>query len=79
VRQIDGPRWRAIDDPALASALRAFPRQALHAWRLAFEHPMTGAPVAIEAPVPRDIADLLRVANLPAAAAERVESRFHNP
>src|SRR5262249_24096939 len=37
------PRWEAVVDPALAAVLRAFPRQALHAWRLAFVHPMTGA------------------------------------
>ena len=29
------PRWSQVVDPALATALRAFPRQALHAWRLA--------------------------------------------
>jgi 23S rRNA pseudouridine1911/1915/1917 synthase len=44
--------------------LRAFPRQALHAWRLAFVHPVTGAHLAIEAPVPRDLDDLLTVTGL---------------
>ena len=53
------PRWRQIVDPALASALRAFPRQALHAWRVAFVHPMTGQRLEIEAPVPADIDRLL--------------------
>ena len=38
---------------------RAFPRQALHAWRLAFEHPHTGELVTVEAPLPQDMADLL--------------------
>ncbi len=29
-----------------------FPRQALHAWRLAFPHPATRAPVSVESPPP---------------------------
>jgi len=33
------------------------PRHALHAARLALPHPMTGAPLALEAPMPSDIAD----------------------
>jgi 23S rRNA pseudouridine1911/1915/1917 synthase len=37
----------------------AFPRQALHAWRLAFEHPVTGRPLRLESPVPRDLSELL--------------------
>ncbi|HEY2036488.1 MAG TPA: 23S rRNA pseudouridine(1911/1915/1917) synthase RluD [Steroidobacteraceae bacterium] len=45
--------------PALAAALGAFPRQALHAARLALTHPMTGRPLAWEAPVPEDMARLL--------------------
>jgi 23S rRNA pseudouridine1911/1915/1917 synthase len=57
-------RWSAIDDPALASALRAFPRQALHAWRLAIAHPITGELLRIEAPIPRDMIELMTIANL---------------
>ncbi len=34
-------------------------RQALHAFRLAFAHPMTGEPLAFEAPVPPDFERLL--------------------
>jgi 23S rRNA pseudouridine1911/1915/1917 synthase len=37
----------------------AFPRQALHAYRLAFRHPSDGRPVEFEAPLPRDMSDLL--------------------
>jgi 23S rRNA pseudouridine1911/1915/1917 synthase len=58
------PRWSLVDDPLLAAKLRTFPRQALHAWRVAFTHPMTRARVTIEAPVPRDIGDLLAAAGL---------------
>ncbi len=37
----------------------AFPRQALHAQRLAFTHPTTGRPIAFEAPLPADLTDLI--------------------
>ena len=37
----------------------AFPRQALHAWRLGVVHPQTGRPVRFEAPVPVDIDELV--------------------
>jgi RluA family pseudouridine synthase len=36
-----------------------FPRQALHAWRLTLRHPTTGRPLAIEAPLPEDLAGLV--------------------
>jgi 23S rRNA pseudouridine1911/1915/1917 synthase len=39
--------------------LDAFPRQALHAWRLALVHPVTGAEMAWESPLPADFAALL--------------------
>ncbi|MCX7150111.1 MAG: pseudouridine synthase [Rhodocyclales bacterium] len=39
--------------------LDAFPRQALHAWRLALRHPATGAEMAWESPLPVDFAQLL--------------------
>jgi len=32
----------------------------LHAWRLAFPHPLTGARIAVEAPVPGDLLKLKR-------------------
>jgi 23S rRNA pseudouridine1911/1915/1917 synthase len=56
------PRWTMIGDPGLAAALRAFPRQALHAWRLAFVHPVTNRRVLLEAPLPRDFDGLLAAA-----------------
>ena len=37
----------------------AFPRQALHAYRLAFQHPANGRPVQFEAPLPDDLIALL--------------------
>ena len=58
------PRWSQIENPLLAAALRAFPRQALHAWRVSFAHPITHERLTIEAPVPRDIESLLEAAGL---------------
>jgi len=58
------PRWRGIADPVLAAALRDFPRQALHAWHVAFTHPVTHARIDVEAPIPDDMRDLIRSAAL---------------
>ncbi len=58
------PRWKGIQDEGLAAACRDFPRQALHARRLALKHPVTGEPMEFVAPVPADIASLLVVADL---------------
>lgn len=45
----------------LIEALRAFKRQALHAARLAFEHPKSGKPVECSAPLPKDMQRLIEV------------------
>jgi 23S rRNA pseudouridine1911/1915/1917 synthase len=45
--------------PKVAAALAAFRRQALHAAKLEFAHPVTGRPVSIESPLPPDFAALL--------------------
>jgi len=58
------PRWSEVTDPALAARLRRFPRQALHAWRLAVTHPITQERLRIEAPVPEDLTDLLEASGL---------------
>ncbi|MGH8114372.1 MAG: RluA family pseudouridine synthase, partial [Rhodanobacteraceae bacterium] len=47
--------------PDLADALRGFKRQALHAERLAFAHPVSGEAMAFDAEPPRDFLDLLTV------------------
>jgi 23S rRNA pseudouridine1911/1915/1917 synthase len=58
------PRWSNVDDTRLATALRTFPRQALHAWRLALTHPVTHARLILEAAVPRDLETLLSATGL---------------
>ncbi len=45
----------------LIDALRGFPRQALHAARLSFAHPVSGKPIECEAPLPVDMRELLAV------------------
>ena len=47
------PPKRAL--PEIAS----FPRQALHAWLLAFKHPITGQNMRFESPLPADMQELL--------------------
>jgi 23S rRNA pseudouridine1911/1915/1917 synthase len=55
------PRPPAAADPELQSILRTFPRQALHAQTLAFEHPATGQHCEFETPLPDDFLQLLEV------------------
>lgn len=58
----------------LVAALRGFRRQALHAQVLEFEHPVGGAPVRCEVPVPADLRallDALRADSVAHAEAER--------
>jgi 23S rRNA pseudouridine1911/1915/1917 synthase len=58
------PRWSQVIDPALAATLQAFPRQALHAWRVAITHPVTHDRLLLEAPVPHDLEGLLTASGL---------------
>ena len=54
----------------------AFPRQALHACRLAFQHPLTGERLELEAPMPEDLTGLLtRLRRARRSAGSRVTSR----
>ena len=53
----------------LIATLRGFKRQALHAEKLAFEHPVTRAPMSFEVEPPQDFLDLLRALRLDAKEA----------
>lgn len=48
-----------LPDPARGLAA-TFPRQALHAWLLVFEHPETGTEMRFESPLPADMDLLMR-------------------
>ncbi|MEP3675572.1 RluA family pseudouridine synthase [Sulfitobacter sp.] len=50
----------ALAEP-VADAIKAFPRQALHAAVLGFEHPISGEAIRFEAPLPEDMAGLLEL------------------
>lgn len=58
------PRWKGIRDEGLRELVRTFPRQALHARRLAFTHPITGARIELVAPIPADVAGLVAAGGL---------------
>jgi 23S rRNA pseudouridine1911/1915/1917 synthase len=76
------PRWKEIADPDLAASLRHFPRQALHAWRVALTHPVTQQVLRVEAPVPADIAELMVISGLWTpfqASAAKPEPRGSRP
>ncbi|MEL6576252.1 MAG: RNA pseudouridine synthase, partial [Pseudomonadota bacterium] len=60
-----GRRRPPGDAGAAGDAALAFPRQALHAASLGFEHPVTGAPLYLESPLPEDIAALLGALGAP--------------
>jgi 23S rRNA pseudouridine1911/1915/1917 synthase len=52
-------RSGSIQDPVLKECVRRLNRQALHAHRLAFDHPRTGERVQFEAPLPQDMQEVL--------------------
>ncbi len=50
-----GPQWRGIPDKHAQRVLASLKRQALHAWKIAFDHPRTGERMTFEAPIPEDL------------------------
>jgi 23S rRNA pseudouridine1911/1915/1917 synthase len=58
----------------LALALRGFRRQALHAFRIRFAHPLTGEPLDLRAPLPEDFRGLLAALAGDVAAVPRLEA-----
>lgn len=53
------PRLPRGASPVLIECMRGFRRQALHAFRLGFAHPVSGVPLAFEAPLPADLRALI--------------------
>jgi 23S rRNA pseudouridine1911/1915/1917 synthase len=61
-------RGRALREPALKEKIKALDRQALHAAKLSFLHPVSGERVVFTSQMPQDLADLcenLRVFSQP--------------
>jgi 23S rRNA pseudouridine1911/1915/1917 synthase len=56
---VGDPVYRRAARAANASVAQDFPRQALHAMRLAFLHPATGARVEFHSPIPNDMKRLI--------------------
>ena len=52
-------RIRNVADTAVRAGIKALDRQALHAWRLSFTHPVTGEALRFCSPLPKDMADLI--------------------
>jgi 23S rRNA pseudouridine1911/1915/1917 synthase len=55
----------ADSSPEQRAALKSFGRQALHAAKLEFEHPVTGKTIAVESPLPKDFTALLNCLRQP--------------
>jgi 23S rRNA pseudouridine1911/1915/1917 synthase len=53
-----------LPEPARTLAA-AFPRQALHAYLLGFEHPVTGEEMHFESPIPADMEALVEAFRAP--------------
>ena len=64
--------WRRIIPPGAESttktAIQGFGRQALHAARLSFEHPVSGQVMDYTAPMPKDLSHLIDILSADAAA-----------
>lgn len=50
--------WPILGDAAYGVPDARLARQALHAWRVTFDHPVTGKPIEITAPPPADVVSL---------------------
>ncbi len=60
-----GPQWRGIPDKRVQKLLSGLDRQMLHAARITFAHPTTGASMTFDAPLPRDFDHLIRALRTP--------------
>jgi 23S rRNA pseudouridine1911/1915/1917 synthase len=55
-----GGSKRTVEAPVMRAALKKLSRQALHAGRLSFLHPVTGQEIMFESPLPEDMAVVIR-------------------
>ncbi len=71
----------ALSHPLVSDALYGgapaggLQRQALHAWRLAFEHPVTHAPLVFQTPLPPDMKTAINDLGLGYNESEQIKSR----
>ncbi len=57
-------------DSATVAVLRGFRRQALHAWKLGFRHPLSGRELHFSAEIPADLAELVATLRRDAAGPD---------
>jgi 23S rRNA pseudouridine1911/1915/1917 synthase len=55
-----GPQWRGIPDKRVQKLLSSLQRQLLHAAKITFAHPATGASMTFAAPLPNDFASVIQ-------------------
>jgi 23S rRNA pseudouridine1911/1915/1917 synthase len=55
-----GGSKRTVEAPAMRAVLKKLTRQALHAGRLSFAHPVTGEKMSFVSPLPEDMAEVIR-------------------
>ena len=60
------PRWREMREPTVIEVIRTLSRQALHARAIVIRHPVTGAVLRVEAPLPDDLLALMTSCGLSA-------------
>ena len=56
-----GQRWGSIRDKQLQELAKGLKRHALHAASLEFAHPVTGASLQLESPLPPELSALAQV------------------
>ena len=56
--------WPIVGDSTYGIVSDLVARQALHAWRLSFPHPVSGEALQFTAPLPEDLQELLASAGL---------------
>lgn len=64
---------------AISTERPALARHALHAWRLAFPHPVTGVAMSLVSRVPDDVRRLLRAVGIDEATMERRARQLDSP
>jgi len=62
------PRYGDFNFNRTARTRWGLRRMFLHAWKLTLPHPVTGTPLHLEAPLPKELLDALKALNLPAPA-----------
>ena len=57
--------WPIVGDPVYGGGIAdEFPHQALHSWRVAFNHPLTRELIELKAPIPADMESLIATRGL---------------